>query len=94
MSSDGGTAFPGIEGEWGRGNATCHAGPNGMTTVQHNQGMSLRDWFAGKALEGDLAAQGQVTGEWADGNAAFLAKRCYVIADAMLAEREKKRGAA
>ena len=43
-------------------------------------GISLRDWFAGKALEargcGDYVA-------WAD-----LADDCYNIADAMLAARE------
>ena len=43
-------------------------------------GMTLRDWFAGQALQGQLAT----------GEAALLAvSYAYAIADAMLAERSK-----
>lgn len=54
-------------------------------------GMSLRDWFAGQALAGDLASQNEFTGEWPTtssgehlrGRAEFF----YRFADAMLAAR-------
>lgn len=48
-------------------------------------GMSLRDWFAGQALAGQALKRADEW--WADYELA--AKRCYKIADAMLAEREK-----
>lgn len=47
-------------------------------------GMDLRDWFAGKALEG-LSGAPQ-TGNWLPEN---FAKAAYAFADAMLKEREK-----
>lgn len=46
--------------------------------------MSLRDWFAGQALAGEAATQGDCIWKAAD-----LAERAYAVADAMLAEREK-----
>ena len=46
-------------------------------------GMTLRDWFAGQAMQGD----------WAVGNAeenlSEAATRYYKMADAMLSQREK-----
>jgi len=48
-------------------------------------GMSLRDWFAGRALTG-------ICGDlYADDGAApeQVADRCYQLADAMLARRAK-----
>lgn len=52
-------------------------------------GMSLRDWFAGKALEGILAGGFATTIPHDDvssgSDAAFFA---YIYADAMLAERQ------
>lgn len=53
------------------------------------QNMSLRDYFAGQALQGELACQSSDTGEWADTHFTKLSTRCYQIADVMLAEREK-----
>ncbi len=44
--------------------------------------MSLRDWFAGQVLASQLD----------DDADADLARRCYAIADALLAERQKTRG--
>jgi hypothetical protein len=44
------------------------------------EGMSLRDWFAGQALAAN--------GDEAD-SAENIAKLCYAIADAMLRERAK-----
>ena len=53
--------------------------------------MSLRDWFAGQALAGDLASQsievGYYTGEnWQK----EAARNAYRLADAMLAARKAK----
>lgn len=47
-------------------------------------GMSLRDWFAGMALQGKFAA-GHSTESYTE-----TAGWCYQAADAMLAERAKK----
>lgn len=46
-------------------------------------GMTLRDWFAGKALIGILTEAGS------DCHEDIVAKRAYFIADALLAERVK-----
>jgi agmatine/peptidylarginine deiminase len=62
-----------------------------------SMGMSLRDYFAAKALVGWLSGpcQGDVLDEYADDNSAFaehraaVAKLAYEYADAMLAERAK-----
>ena len=48
--------------------------------VMFDEGLSLRDWFAGKALA-RLVAPGNEA-EW-------VVKAAYGYADAMLAEREK-----
>lgn len=63
---------------------------------QQAHGMSLRDWFAGKALAGLMANPGgpiQANGMsgWGLTNCdvSAVAKYCYALADAMLAEREK-----
>lgn len=53
--------------------------------------MSLRDWFAGQALMGDVAAQSRDVGEWKnDTETDRLLKRAeffYRFADAMIAAR-------
>lgn len=51
-------------------------------------GMSLRDWFAGQALA--MTAPAYVN---LPESAEILARRCYAVADAMLAERERAGGA-
>lgn len=50
------------------------------------EGMSLRDYFAAKAMVGQLAADKPQSQNMAY---AKLAEVCYVLADAMLAERAK-----
>jgi hypothetical protein len=51
--------------------------------IVYGYGMSLRDYFAGQALAGDnLPARPHER-----------ARRCFEIADAMLAERERKTNA-
>ncbi len=52
-------------------------------------GMSLRDYFAGQALAGELASQTESVGTWPGSQAPALAERMYLFADAMLAERGK-----
>lgn len=56
-------------------------------------GMSLRDYFAGQALMGDLSGEneftGITTGDKNGGRAANLAFRAYRVADAMMKERVK-----
>ena len=49
------------------------------------QGMSLRDYFAAKALLADNMADGLFNSSSFD----VIAKRAYLMADAMLAERNK-----
>ncbi len=44
----------------------------------HGQGMSLRDYFAGQALMGQITSGGSVN-----------EKTCYIMADLLLKEREK-----
>jgi hypothetical protein len=53
-------------------------------------GMSLRDWFAGMALQGMLSANPAMMPEVSDKNVdAVLAREAYASADAMIAERNK-----
>lgn len=56
-------------------------GPAFPTGTFADEGMSLRDWFAGQAL-----ASGQCEGDCPDS----LAELCYRIADAMLKARETR----
>ncbi len=91
---DGGPAFPG--GISSQPKATDDCPPT-------QGGMSLRDWFAGQVLSGyssisedrsfDIRAQDKYgTAEaWLAELAKIDAAYCYRIADAMLAEREKRR---
>lgn len=63
-----------------------------------NEGMSLRDWFAGQALVGYAAnarVMDKAIDDWNNGHgvrptcvAEFLAGLAYEVADAMLAARE------
>lgn len=48
-------------------------------------GMTLRDWFAGLALQG-ICASGPGS-QWSN---EMLAQEAYRLADAMLAQREKQ----
>jgi hypothetical protein len=52
--------------------------------VQHNDGMTLRDYFAAKALQG-LLADSEREGTWSE-----FAEDAYSCADAMLKAREAK----
>lgn len=71
--------------------------PTDPSVAPEYDGMSLRDWFAGMAMQGMLAdgtrlshalfRHKEETGQGGD----VLAKSVYMIADAMLAERAKER---
>lgn len=52
----------------------------------HHQGMTLRDYFAGQALQGMMANQSLVDNFSSHPS---MAKEAFVLADAMLATREK-----
>lgn len=53
-------------------------------------GMTLRDYFAAKALVGEICAQSEETGYYSD--LTKLARHCYGIADAMIAARATPSG--
>ena len=56
------------------------------------EGMSLRDWFAGQALAGAIAASANETADPAistQGYAELMARGSYRLADAMLKAREE-----
>ena len=87
---DGGSAFPGI-----RIVERDNYHPN---IKVYYKGMTLRDWFAGQALNKlarpTFPIHDECKGLPKGGNAreciAWDAKVCYAYADAMLAEREKQ----
>ena len=70
---DGGPAFP---------HSIIYA--NNESQFEVKQGLSLRDYFAAKAMQGLLAADPDT--RWDDYD---CAKYAYAQADAMLAERER-----
>ena len=67
---DGGTAFP----------------ASALGGLSYTEGMTLRDYFAAKALQGLLSRIGHDKMNVHD----VLAQRTYAIADAMLEAREQK----
>ena len=77
-------AFPGIAGEDGCGAYTYQEFADGQRVpIQHNQGMTLLDYFAGQALAGCLA--NGVEYEYP----AEAASDAYNYAAAMLKEKAK-----
>ena len=76
---DGGAAFP--------GNPTYREyGDRGKVVETSNPGMSLRDWFAGMAMQGFLTRNEAHPGK------NYWAHASYKAADAMLKQREKPEG--
>lgn len=70
----------------GGGPAFPHATPR-MNGLQTEGGMSLRDYFAAKAMAALLVAHGPApVGGWP----VYAERTSYLIADAMLAAREVK----
>lgn len=71
--NDGGPAFPRPEA----------FDPTNGGSLPQQDGMSLRDWFAGKAM------QGLISSEPNSFNTAIMVRDAYIIADCMIEEREK-----
>ena len=68
--ADGGSAFP----------STQYV--SGISPTGHSVGMTLRDYFAAKAMQGMMANSWNSNyGDWAE--------HAYIMADAMLKAREK-----
>ena len=82
---DGGPAFPVIPpADYRGGSQAGYPYPD--------DGMSLRDWFAGQVLSGIMSAVCDGTHTTKRGDETpprFIARTAYGIADAMLAERAK-----
>ncbi len=71
--NDGGPAFPSQQGLM----------PDGDWNPRYEQGMCLRDWFAGMALQGFMANKNKSVYFQPEDDA----KYAYEIADAMLREK-------
>ncbi len=52
-------------------------------------GMTLREYAAVAAMQGQLAAQGEAIGEWSESAFPELARLCVAIAVALLARLEE-----
>lgn len=74
---DGGPAFPCKQLDWDRAE-------RGVERYNHFVGMSLRDYFAAAALQA-VGLNATVMNPQAD----HIANLAYIVADAMLAERDK-----
>ncbi len=82
-ANDGGPAFPCPDDYTQEGKPVY--GPKNL------QGMSLRDWFAGMALQGWLASFGpDAAHPVRNESQGDVALQAYEMADAMLAARERK----
>ena len=68
-------------------NNTNTGGPAFPTDDVRYNGMTLRDYLAAKAMQGELASQNGGDYEWRDHEK--LARHCYNIADAMLEARSE-----
>ena len=55
-----------------------------------NEGMALRDWFAGQALVGIINACAMDTRVHGETSEMLFARKAYSVADAMIAAREMK----
>jgi hypothetical protein len=79
--NDGGPAFP--------VDISCYDGDR-----RKLYGLSLRDYFAAKAMQGLIAAPGNITEIDLEAWSRTVAPFAYLAADAMLAERAKTKGGA
>lgn len=72
------------------GGAAFPTQPNTQAGHFKQDGMTLRDYFAAKAMQGELASQQSMKDSYnSAGDLAQLSAWCYDMADAMLAERAK-----
>jgi hypothetical protein len=76
---DGGQAFP-------HSSQPLDLQGNPMLEEHSEWGMSLRDYFAGKALQSYLAGRNS---DQRDSDADWVARTCYKYADAMIQARKK-----
>lgn len=80
MKDDGGAAFP----------YSRH--PEGLIR-EDSEGMTLRDYFAGQAIQGVMAAVAVASAalgfDCTQHDEPLMARQAYTIADAMLKERNK-----
>lgn len=74
---DGGPAFPRPPGRMSYGDGTSEA-------FYAQEGMPLRDWFAGQALKGCATSAGYQGLPWD-----LVAEQCYLAADAMMQARKR-----
>lgn len=81
-TNDGGPAFPTQHFENSAGEVVIYA----------SEGMSLRDFFAAKAMAGLLTDNDALAIIEGDEATAQIAARAYAIADSMLAARDKAEG--
>lgn len=81
MTNDGGKAFPNVVGCNGYGPCVPHVDASGSTHwVEHDGGMSLRDYFAAKAMQSLILTNPGCLGP--------VCKQAYEFADVMLNARE------
>ena len=78
MKNDGGPAFPKF------GDEILDAGST-QPSIRHFGGMSLRQWYAGMALQGLIMAN---AGRKCDGD--LTVEEAFKFADSMIAEGEKE----
>ena len=85
---DGGPVFPEISGVYFK------HGIHERQTLNCNNGMSLRDYFAAKAMQGFLSGFRSPAGIYSEDatSALNISKLSYDIADAMIEERENTEG--
>lgn len=75
---NGGPAFPQLD---------AYVDANGQKPVYVSEGgMSLRDWFAGMAMQGIISSPGDLDRYYEED---VVATNAYKMADAMIAERAK-----
>lgn len=92
--NDGGAAFPGFQSTDGYGCSKRNVSASGESVWEnYHPGMSLRDWFAGQALAGELAnkLKEQVGIFHPDAEARYflpMARLMYRMADAMIEARK------
>ena len=68
---------------------------NGLSPTGHDNGMTLRDYFASKAMQGlipqfrAMFMDGSIEGCWVGDAIPELTKEAYQLADAMMKAREQ-----
>ena len=79
LDKDGGCAYP------------CERRDDYGRPTGFDYGLTMRDWFAGRALSGMIGSGNFVDleGLLVEGDADVMARAAYLLADAMLAERNK-----